>query len=81
MGVSMNFILCNNPWEGLCFMMKRALAREKIEVEQRNMSDHRDFFYEHNIRSCPVLLVFDNEEVVDRITGVEDIIKKLKEHV
>jgi hypothetical protein len=77
----MTFILCNNPWEGLCFMMKRALEKEKLEVECKNMTDDSEFFKKHQIRTCPVLLVFDNEEVVDRITGVEDIIKKLKEHV
>ena len=59
-------------------MMKRALEKEKLEVECKNMSDDGDFFKKHQIRTCPVLLVFDNEEVVDRITGVEDIIKKLK---
>lgn len=77
----MNKILCNNPWEGLCFMMKRALEKEKLEVETKSMADDLDFFVKHNIRTCPVLLELDNGKVVGRITGIEEIIKNLRENV
>jgi glutaredoxin len=59
--------------------MKRALERENIEVETKNVSDDGDFFLKHDIRTCPVLLEFDNGEVSARIVGVEDIIKRLKD--
>ena len=71
-------ILCNNPWEGVCFMMDKALKREGLEVETKNFRDDPNFFKKHSVRSCPVLLIFEGKEVVDRITGREDIISNLK---
>lgn len=77
----MSYILCNNPWEGLCFMMRKALLREKLEVETSNIRDDPKFFKKHKVQTCPVLLIFDGKVVVNRIKGVEDIIKFLKEDV
>ena len=77
----MDLILCNNVWEGLCFMMNKALLKEKIEVEIKNIKDDSKFFKKHDIKTCPVLLIFDNKVVVDRKRGVEDIIKFLKDNV
>jgi predicted transcriptional regulator len=74
-------ILCNNPWEGLCFMMKRALEKENLEVETKTLRDDADFFKKYKIRTCPVLLELDNDKVVGRITGIEEIVKNLKEDV
>lgn len=76
----MSFILCNNPWEGLCFMMSKALEKESLEVETKSYKDDPKFFKKHQVRTCPILLELDNGKVVGRITGVEDIIKKLKEN-
>lgn len=71
-------ILCNNPWEGVCFMMNRRLQKEGLTVEQKNMKDDGDFFRKHKVMSCPLLLVFEDDLEVDRIKGIDDIIFNLK---
>lgn len=77
----MNKILCNNPWEGLCFMMQKALLRENLEIETKNIREDSKFFKKHEIKTCPILLIFDNGKVINKIKGVEDIIKFLKTDV
>ncbi len=62
-------------------MMLKALIKEGIEVEMKSHRDDPEFFKKHQIRTCPVLLELDNGEVIDRITGVQDIIANLKGYV
>jgi hypothetical protein len=61
-------------------MMSKALEKESLEVETKSYKDDPKFFKKHQVRTCPILLELDNGKVVGRITGVEDIIKKLKEN-
>ena len=75
----MNYILCNNIWEGVCFMMDKALKREELVVETKNSKDDVKFFKKYNIGTCPVLLGLDNDKECVRITGIQDIIKTLKD--
>ncbi len=78
----MEKILCNNPWEGLCFMMNKALIREKLDLPvMKSFKDDPKFFKKYEVRTCPVLLVLDKGKVVDRIKGIQEIINHLKEDV
>lgn len=74
----MNHILFLNEWEGLGFMLKRKLDREKIEVEWLNAKDNPKEFKKHNIKTTPVLVIFDKKVEADRLTSTEEIIEYLK---
>jgi len=62
-------------------MMQKALTKENLTVEIKNLRDDPEFFKIHEIKTCPVLLVFDNERVVDTIRGKDEIIQTLKDNV
>ena len=74
----MSYILCNNSWEGVCFLMSRALKKDGLIVDIKNLRDDPKFFKKYNIGTCPVLLCFNNSELHSKITGVQEIIKELK---
>lgn len=74
----MTHILFLNEWEGLGFMLKRKLDREKIEVEFLNAKDNPKEFKKYNIKTTPVLLTLDKKIEADRITSTDEIVEYLK---
>ena len=69
----MKVILCNEVTEGLGFMLNRKIIKNKWKVQTVSRKDDPKFFKKHNIRSCPVLLIFDGKVVDTVLKGVEDI--------
>lgn len=73
-----NFLLFLNEWEGVSFLLKRKLEKEDIAVEWLNSRKDLDTFIEYEVKSTPVLLVIDNDEVCDRIVTTDEIIDYFK---
>ena len=44
------------------------------------MESNMDLFKKYNVKAVPRLLVIENDELKESIQGMEDIIKKIKEH-
>lgn len=81
----MTTLLFLNQTYGVDFMLKRRLEAEKIEHEfisliGDNSKENQKLYKKYNVKSTPVLIVLDKKEEVDRITGVEDIVKHLKDN-
>jgi glutathione S-transferase len=76
-----DYILFLNIWEGLGFVLKRKLEQNNLEVEYFNSKDNPKEFKKRNVKSTPVLITFDNGEITGRLTGTDDIVEYLKEHV
>ena len=81
----MTTLLFLNRTYGVDFMLRRKLENEKIEHEfisliGENEKEHRKLYKKYDVKSTHILIVLDKKEVVDRITGVEDILKYLKDN-
>ena len=83
----MTTLLFLNPGWGVDFMLKRRMIAENIEhpyiplfEDLENKKTNDKLYKKHEIKSTPVLIVLDKDEEVDRITGVEDILKYLKDN-
>jgi hypothetical protein len=74
----MTHILFLNEWEGLGFMLKRKLDREKVETEWFNAKDNPKEFKKYNIKTTPVLIILDKKEEADRLTSTDEIVEYLK---
>ena len=74
----MKHILFLNEWEGLGFMLKRKLDREKIVVEYLDSKSNAKDFKKYNIKTTPVLIILDKKEESDRITSTDEIVEYLK---
>ena len=78
-------LFLNSVW-GVDFLLKRKLQNEKIEHpfislhDEENKKESRELYKKYEIKSTPVLIVLDKEEEIDRIKGIEDILKYLKEN-
>lgn len=78
----MNHLLFLNKCWGVDFLLTKRLEREKIEYDYISLFDenniNKEQYEKYDIRSTPVLLVLDKEEVVDRISSVNEIVEYLK---
>jgi thiol-disulfide isomerase/thioredoxin len=63
-------------------MLMKKLGRENIEYDYVSLFDEgkidKKLYKKYNIKTTPVLLVFDKKEVADRLTSVEEIVEYLK---
>lgn len=65
-------------------MLKNRLKKEELEVEWIDFYDspeNKVLYKKYGVKMTPVLLKLDNEEVCDRIFGVNEIIKELKKEL
>jgi thioredoxin-related protein len=76
----MKLILATANFCGPCQLLKRKISDEKLEVEMVEMESNMDLFKKYNVKAVPRLLVIENDELKESIQGMEDIIKKIKEH-
>ena len=76
----MKLILATSSFCGPCLILKRKIADEKLEVETIEMESDPSLFKKYNVRSVPRLLVIDEDVLQESVQGIEDIIKKIKEH-
>jgi len=81
---------CWAPWCGPCRMVEpviEELAKEmqgKIIFTKLNVDENQVTSVKHQIMSIPTLLVFKNEELVDRIVGAmpkDMLAAKLEPHI
>jgi hypothetical protein len=63
-------------------MLARQLDRENIQYTYISLFEEdkidKKAYKKYGIRSTPILLVLDKEEVVDRLSSVEEIVEYLK---
>ena len=76
----MKLILATANFCGPCQLLKRKISDEKLEVEMVEMESNMDLFKKYNVKAVPRLLVIENDELKESVQGMEDIIKKIKEH-
>ena len=72
-------ILASASFCGPCKMLKSKIDKEGLTVEIKQMEDEAEFFKQHSIKTVPRLLVFKGDELVDTITGSDDIFQRIKE--
>lgn len=71
-------ILASAKFCGPCKVLKSRIEKENLKVEIKQMEDEIDFFKLHNVRSVPCLLVFSGNDLVDKISGSDDILERIK---
>lgn len=71
------FKLFCNPGEGVSYVLLKSLGRAKLEVDMKNFKEYPEEFLEHNVKTCPVLIIFEDDREVDRIQLVEEIVSFL----
>jgi hypothetical protein len=72
-------ILASASFCGPCQMLKTKIAAENLTVEIKNMEDdNQTFFREHNIKAVPRLLVFKGDELIDTVSGPDEILQRIK---
>jgi glutaredoxin len=76
----MKLILATSTFCGPCHILKRKIADEKLEVETVEMESDPSLFKKYNVRAVPRLLVIEDDVLQESVQGIEDIIKKIKEH-
>ena len=83
----METLLFLNPGWGVDFMLKRKMANEQIEhpyiplfEDKENKKKNEKLYKKYAIRLTPTLIVLDKDEEVDRIMGVDEIVKYLKDN-
>lgn len=57
-----------------CKLLKKQIAELDLDVEIKDLIQHKDFFLKHGIRSVPTLITLSGEIV----TGVDAILTRLK---
>lgn len=77
-GPKNRLILASAGFCGPCKVLKSRIAKEDLQVEIKQMEDEIDFFKLHNIKSVPCLLVFNGDELINKVSGSDDIIKEIK---
>lgn len=73
-----SYLLFLNDWEGLGYLLKKRIQKESLDIPYFNLKDNLDEFRKYEIRSSPVLLILDKEEIADKLTSVEEIVEYLK---
>lgn len=61
-------------------MLKRKLDDEKLQVSMIDMEEDTDTFKKYGVRAVPTLLVLQDDEVLEKIQGTNDIFNKIKEN-
>jgi glutaredoxin len=76
----MKLILATSSFCGPCHILKRKITDEKLEVETVEMESDPSLFKKYSVRAVPRLLVIEDDVLQESVQGIEDIIKKIKEH-
>lgn len=70
------------PCEVVDKILKEIVAETDIEVEFIDVDEEIDLVNQHNIRSIPTIMYYQNEKLIDTTIGAltkEDILKRFKE--
>lgn len=76
----MKLILATSSFCGPCHILKRKILDENLKVETVEMESDQSVFKKYSVRSVPRLLVIEDDVLQESVQGIEDIIKKIKEH-
>ena len=71
-------ILASASFCGPCKLLKTKIDREGLTVDIKQLEDELEFFKQHSIKTVPRLLVFNGDELVETITGSDDIFQRIK---
>jgi hypothetical protein len=79
--MTQTLILATASWCGPCRVLKSRLIAEGLndKVTYMDADQTADFFQKHQIKGVPRLLVMNNEDVTEIITGTDEIIKRIKQ--
>jgi hypothetical protein len=80
-GAKNKLILASAGFCGPCKVLKSRIAKEDLKVEIKQMEDEIDFFKLYNIRSVPCLLIFNGDELIDKVNGSDDILRRIKSEI
>ena len=70
------------PCEVVDKILKEIVAETDIDVEFIDVDEEIDLVNQHNIRSIPTIMYYQNEKLIDTTIGAltkEDILKRFKE--
>ena len=70
------------PYEIIDKILKEIVAETDIDVEFIDVDEEIDLVNQHNIRSIPTIMYYQNEKLIDTTIGAltkEDILKRFKE--
>ena len=76
----MKLLLATSKFCGPCHMLKRKLDDEKLQVSMIDMEEDTDTFRKYGVRAVPTLLVLQDDNVLEKIQGTNEIFNKIKEH-
>jgi len=74
-------ILASAGFCGPCKVLKSRIVAENLTVEIKQMEDEVDFFKLHSIKSVPCLLVFNSDGLIDKVSGSDDILQRIKSEI
>lgn len=74
------FELFCNKWEGVSYVLSKSMSRASLEVDMKNIREHPEEFIKYNIKTCPVLIIFEDDQEQYRIQVVQEIISFLIEN-
>jgi hypothetical protein len=72
-------ILASASFCGPCQLLKSKIAADNLTVEIKNMEDEIEFFREHDIKTVPRLLVLKGDELIDTVSGLDQILQRIKD--
>lgn len=74
-------ILLTASWCGPCHMLKNKMIADKVSADQVIDIDDieaMETVKKYKVSSVPTLLVVENDILVEKVQGIEDILKCLK---
>jgi hypothetical protein len=72
-------VLASATFCGPCQMLKSKITAENLTVEIKNMEDDIEFFRQHNIKVVPRLIVFKGDELIDMVSGSDQILQRIRD--
>lgn len=75
----LKLILASAGFCGPCKMLKTRIDTENLNVEIKQMEDDIEFFRQYNIKTVPRLLVFKGSELIDTVSGSDQILQRIRD--
>lgn len=74
-------VVASAPWCQNCNVLKKSLTSAGITYEEINVDINPEFAKTNMVRGLPTTIIYDNDVVVERVTGAASIeqIKKVLE--
>lgn len=74
-------VVASAPWCQNCNVLKKSLTSAGIDYEEVNVDVNPEFAKVNSVRGLPTTIIYNNDVVVERVTGAASIeqIKKVLE--